>query len=589
MFQVVGDDDTVLEKDKEDVIFKPPNEPDVHEPHEFIPSPQFHRPNNEHFVVGTSFNAGKPFKNPEYYQPKSEINTTKKPQRPVYSPPPVNAPDYYKPETPNLVDSNRPYIPHKGIVEDGFYKPTSKPVTEGFYKPTSKPVTEGYYKPPKPVTEEDYGWFDTKSKPQVETSEDYGWFDQKPKPQTNVELSVDYDGIQTEPKPGQYVIFKKPQLNSEINENQMKKTQIPHFHEPSTTESVKVTEELTEKEDEVEKQQEIASNYPRPHWEKNGKPSFMSNTRVPPPPQMSSNLIPPLNVPPRYRKPIAPPTLPPVRKNYNEASFQTKVKPNLPNILPQFRPNAKIGQRPYRPMPPPNRRKENFPYRIQNEPDTLMHREFEVEDDLMPKFITNRVRLPEYDQMMIQKRMGGPPPPPAPRRVSRTPVTTLQMLQQTHGVKKQQIPSTREDQADPSPPLVPPAYKPYQDKNVYVVYPVKTPFNGNIKIEDPDKIDYSYNQTFDQVPLLKPSKKRDKPKPDFPYGFVTPEEIIKNQRNQVREPPKEYRTPSEVKPNIQDYMPSGVKVPMEKQEKIDMNLHMQSNNQWNQVRSRNMT
>lgn len=627
-FQVVGED-VDLTKDPEASVqhFRPPpTEPDVHEPHEFIPSPQFHRPESNHFVIGTSFNTkpqtkpGSPYKNQDYYQPpppppvNNEVLPTKpKPQRPIYTPPASGAPDYFNfnpgqkpgPESPNFVDSNRPYFPQKPVSEEQYYKPTSKPVYH-----SSKPAPS--------ADDEDYGFFDVR--PGSLSS----------KPQTNVELSVDYDldGIQTEPKPGQYVIFPKPQLNSEINENQVKKSPnapIPHYHEnpatepPRTTEAPTTTVHLPVKQPlNEDKQQENAPNYPRPHWEKNGKPSFLVNSqgvRNPLlPPQMSSNLIPPGNIPPRFRKPVSPSSLPPPRKTYNE-NFQTKPKPNLPNILPQFRPNAKIGgpQRPYRPMPP-NRRHENFPYRIQNEPDALMHRDFEVEEEIIPKFITNRVRVPEYDELMIQKRLGLAAPPPAPRRVQRTPVTTLQMLQQNHAIKKHQVPSTREDQADPSAPLVPPAYKPFKEvkKDVYVVYPVKTPFNSNIKIEDPDKIDYSFNQTSDQVPLLKPSKKKEKPKPDFPYGFVTPED--KGQRKEVKEPQKEIRPSqeyeqvpgkgpqsevrpnlqdyqpngarvptSDVRPNIQDYMPSGVKMPNEKQERIDMNLHMQSNNQWNQV------
>jgi len=549
--QVVGDE-SLLEKvpEKQAVPFIPPQSTDIHEPHEFIPSTQFHRPGSNQYVVGSSFNAKpqSPFKNQEYYQtpprPDHQILSTKpKPLKP-----PQN--EYYfgesKPEKQNFIEHSRPILPQKPAQEEVYYKPNPKPV---------------YQKPPE--------------------SEDYGFFDPKPpKPQNNVELTVDYDfdGIQTEPKPGQYVIFPKPHLSSEISENQQKKTPIPHFHEPPTsTETIEPSSTTTQKQEEI---QENASNYPRPHWEKTGKPTYLLNNRNPVPPQMSSNLIPPGTMPPRYRKPVSP-NLPPIRNNYNkDPNFPTKPKTSLPNILPQFRPNAKIGsvQRPYR--QPPNRRKENFPYRIHNEPDPLMHRDFEVDHEIVPKFITNRGRPPtEYDEMMIQKRMGLPPPPPSPRRVQRTPVTTLQMLQQ-NGAKKQPTPSTREDQGDPLSPNKPPSFPPLKDdkKQVFVVYPMKTPFNSNIKIEDPDKIDYTFNQTHDQVPLLKPSKRKEKPKPDFPYGFVTPDEKFKGDYTPAKTPTED------VKPNIQDYMPSPVKVLNGDNDRIDMNLHMQSNNQWNQVR-----
>lgn len=547
----------------------------------------------------------------------------------------------------------------------------------------------------------------------------------EPKPEFT--LDYDVDEIQTEPKPGQYVIFSKPQLNPEMNENQLKKkpevnlpnkpaTTIPHYHEsgnqynqdnqkpilyhpkpPSYVPEGKPTVEKTEqkrpppnfnleKPEErpsfqltppkgtqteepfegnfvIPKQEkpENAANYPRPHWEKNSKPGFLLNkneisgNRQPPmPPQMAPTLIPPSNViPQRFRKPI-PPNLPPIRKNFNEGNVNAKPKPNLPNILPQFRPNAKIGSGPYqRPFhrppgyhggnrrngpPGPNRYHEkengNFPYHIQHpaEKDQLMHRDFEVEpgvEEIVPKFITTRGKVPNeiMDPYVMQKRYGMVPQmipskpktvisPPRTihdakvlRRLQRTPVTTLQMLQQKPGTRTHKTPIRREDNADPSVPLVPPVYKPYHDgenQNLYVVYPTKTQnkysaYNTpkrqpNIKIENPEKFTYNYTKTEDQYPLLPPTKRpayyNEKPKNEFPYGFVKPDEKLKL----VRKYPEEKESSptnnikmddKEVKPNLQDYMPFATKKPIlsseDRDEKIDMNLHMQSNNQWNKV------
>lgn len=539
----------------------------------------------------------------------------------------------------------------------------------------------------------------------------------KPSPELKPELTLDYDvdEIQTEPKPGQYVIFSKPQLNPEMNENQLKKKpeinlsnktpmSIAHFHEdgnrfppenqkqvlyhqkpnvPETKPPLSKTEpkrpqnfELPEERPPLPLQQqkgtqteepfdgnfvipnkekpENTANYPRPHWEKNGKPGFLLNKNEIPgnrqpslPPQMAPTLMPPSNaVPQRFRKPL-PPNLPPIRKNFNEGTVNTKPKPNLPNILPQFRPNAKIGSGPYqRPFHRPpgymngNRRngphryyeKENgnFPYHIQHPSDKeLMHRDFEIEpgtQEIVPKFLTTRGKSPNelMDPYRHQKRHGMLPvvkPPVSPpktikdqkvlRRLQRTPVTTLQMLHQKPGTKTHKTPIRREDNIDPSAPLIPPVYKPYQDgpnsnENLYVVYPTKThnkypAYNPsknqpNIKIENSETFTYNYTKPKDQYPLLNPTKRpvyyNEKPKNEFPYGFIKPDEKLKlnrkypedsnsNPQNNLKNSEKE------IKPNLQDYMPFATKKPMtsieDKDEKIDMNLHMQSNNQWNKV------
>lgn len=535
---------------------------------------------------------------------------------------------------------------------------------------------------------------------------------------SSISIDYDFDGIQTEPKPGQYVIFSKPQLNPEMNEGQLKKKPevvtspkvptVTHYHEtknkigseghkPSlynskpgqfytsvpeikTTSSEKpdqkrpnyplapelIDERLslqlvppkgiqTEKPfegnfvtPEYEKA-ENAANYPRPHWEKNGKPGFLlnslansknemnANRPLPVPPQMAPTLIPPSSaIPPRFRKPL-PPHMPSIRKNFNEGSINIKPKPNLPNILPQFRPNAKIGTGPYqRPFHRPqggyinpNRRsgpnryheKEgNFPYHIHHpaEKEAILHRDFEVEADIYPKFITNRGKIPSelLDPHVMHKRYGDGPanvqtrrPPPGMnnpallRRLQRTPVTTLQMLQQTPGMRTHKNPVLREDSEDPSVPMVPPVYQPYKDtpsteKSVHLVYPSNTHKSRYPIINENEQFDtfnYEFTKPIVQYPLLNPNRRtnQDKAKPDFPYGFVKPDDklklIRKNPEGNGMTAKKNVKVSDEreIKPNLQDYMPTVTKKPTpsaeEKDEKIDMNLHMQSNNQWNKV------
>ena len=523
------------------------------------------------------------------------------------------------------------------------------------------------------------------------------------------DVDYDFEGIQTEPKPGQYVIFSKPQLNPELKENQLKKkpelnnikeivSNVPHYQDKGTrfpqepqkhvifnpkegqfyqngpvlkapvfsnkqelgrpiygTLPDKPDDELPlelvpPKDTQTEKtfegnfvaseaeNKESTINYPRPHWEKNGKPSFLLNTSPnkndlnrlpppppPPPPQIAPTLIPPSSPPQRYRRPI-PPMMAPIRKNFNEASTNIKPKPNLPNILPQFRPNTKIGSGPYHRPPPgfiPNRRngvnryhdKEhgNFPYHIQYpDKEGPPHRDYEMGgQEIVPKFITNRGKLPSelWTNHGVQKRFGQTPqnfhgkfefshnPPQGPkvlRRLQRTPVTTLQMLKHTPGVKTQKTQVTREEDDNnyydhSSSSFLPPFYNTYNEQkkdeeNIYIVYPAKPPqkiIPDNSKIfivEDSKKNQekfFNFTKVEEQKPLLNPMKKGN-------------DEISQpSDREKTKESEVKVKTVSNDK--AEEEMETESEILVDKShkvnERIDMNLHLQSNNQWNELRS----
>lgn len=528
-----------------------------------------------------------------------------------------------------------------------------------------------------------------------------------PKPPGDIrppDLDYDFEGIQTEPKPGQYVIFSKPQLNPELNENQLKKkseinnskqtvSNFPHFQDvgnrfsqetqehvifnpkegqfyhqtdsvpkpplPEKPEQSRPVYENSEEELPLElvpprntqtekpfdrnfaapeiENTESSLGYPRPHWEKNGKPSFLMNKndmiRLPSmSPQMVPTLVPPSNLPPqRFRRPTPHPShMSPIRKNFNEASTNVKPKPNLPNILPQFRPNTKLGSGPYhRPHIGSNRRngmnryhdKEhgNFPYHIQYpDKESMLHRDFEMTPEIVPKFITNRGKVPSelWTNHGMQKRFGQtltsvrikpdeqPQDPKILRRFQRTPVTTLQMLKQMPGVKTQKVPFTREDHSDPSASLVPPIYRTFpeqakNEENLYIVYPSKAPQklypdNGKVFIVSDSKSQklYNFSKIEEQKPLLNPNKRgnniNDKSKNDFPYGFIKPDERIQLVSKQSKESES---TTNSVKANnaaeedVQEHKAILEPESKTKDESIDMNLHLQSNNQWNEVKS----
>lgn len=401
--------------------------------------------------------------------------------------------------------------------------------------------------------------------------------------------------------------------------------------------------------------QDVPTGYPRPHWEKNGKPSFLMNKNDlrPPfiPPQMAPTLVPPSNIPPqRFRRPMQP-HMPPMRKNFNEGgSANVKVKQNLPNILPQFRPNTKVGSGPYH-RPPPgyhlnrrngmNRYREkeqgSFPYHIQHpDKEIIIHREHEMPPEIVPKFITNRGKLPSelWNGQGMQKRFGQSflsekdnsevrlQPPESEKvlkRLERTPVTTLQMLKQNQGLKTQKTQISREDDADPSEPLIPPIYRTYPDKpeteeNLYIVYPSKAPQklysdNSDNKVFIVSGTKSQHNQynftkaTHQQYPLLHPYRKgnpfSNKPTNDFPYGFVKPTEEAQHWQSQresevdrkdiedeEEEEEEEEEDVEEGEEEVEEETQHVLREPPSnhKDEKIDMNLHLQSNNQWNEVR-----
>lgn len=531
------------------------------------------------------------------------------------------------------------------------------------------------------------------------------------KPQTNIRpTDVDYEleGIQTEAQPGQYVIFSKPQISPELNQNKLKKKpeisqkeKISHFQDngnrfPQETQDhvifnpkegqfyqgTTVQKPLApEKQDngrplvygklpeskpaegelplqlvppsdtQTEKPfdrnylkpefstKESAASYPRPHWEKNGKPSFLFNQGpnkndlnrpAAMPPQMVGTLVPPNGAPPqRFRRPGQPQLGPNQnRKNFNEASTNVKPKPNLPNILPQFRPTMKVGSGPYyRPSVygNPNRRngmnryqnKEhgNFPYHIQY-PDKDSTVRYEATPEIVPKFITNRGKLPSevWNNNGMQKRFGQGPtnmqsmlerpsyPPQGIKvlkRLERTPVTTLQMLKQIPGVQTQRVQITREDGTDPSPSLVPPIYRTYVDEpkteeNLYIVYPAKAPQklqpeNSNVFIVSDSKSQkkfYNFTNLEEQQPILNSNKRInqviDNPKNEFPYGFVKPYEKIQS-TNESEGAEEEVEAEEDVERDDEYKEHKGQSKPNRKEESIDMNLHLQSNNQWNEV------
>lgn len=263
-------------------------------------------------------------------------------------------------------------------------------------------------------------------------------------------------------------------------------------------------------------------NYPRPHWETHSKPIFYNG--------QPQNALPKHDV-------VLPPHYPGLNRVKPDASIAGH---DLPNILPQFRPNAKVGQgdyhahlsppieRPREPLdtlqPPPLPRPQHL--RInRNDEDS------EIDEEI--KLFNEKTSTPFP---IVHHRTG----PQANVRV-----TTLQMMQQ--------IPPRRTI-LRPEYPNAPKNTTPEKDRPVFLVYPSSNfpkkhqPSEGgvvigirgsqrplppsNLEKDDLDTFPLDDNKNFpipgrDRVdtPILK-TKSTPKPviKHDFPYTIIRPDE-----------------------------------------------------------------
>lgn len=232
--------------------------------------------------------------------------------------------------------------------------------------------------------------------------------------------------------------------------------------------------------------------YPRPQWENVPKPPVYH-----PPPKRDGTIPPP-------------------------------QRPNLPNILPQFRPNARVDTPPMVPQSH-SATIERVQIPIDHlRPPPLPKPQFlkvDRNDDNIDEEILN---IPEKETRILQRT--GPQP---------AKVTTLQMIQ--HGT-----PTKLRDDNKENP--------------VHIIYAANTPPKPSEKLID-DSVILDVNDRSD-VPILKTKTTIVKPtKTDFPYQIVKPDE---NQNGSSLEykaySPTKLDTikpnyDQELVPNLQDYVP----------------------------------
>lgn len=232
--------------------------------------------------------------------------------------------------------------------------------------------------------------------------------------------------------------------------------------------------------------------YPRPQWENVPKP--------------------PIYYPPPKRDGAIPPP----------------QRPNLPNILPQFRPNAKVDTPP---IVPPSHSATIERVQIPMDhlrPPPLPKPQFLKVDRNDDNIDEEILSIPEKETRILQRT--GPQP---------AKVTTLQMIQ--HGAPTK----IRDDN---------------KENPVHIIYAANTPSKPTEKIID-DSVILDVNDRSD-VPILKTKTSIVKPiKTDFPYQIVKPDE---NQNGSSLEykaysPTKLDTTKpnnnQELVPNLQDYVP----------------------------------
>jgi len=230
---------------------------------------------------------------------------------------------------------------------------------------------------------------------------------------------------------------------------------------------------------------------------------------------------------PQWENVPKPPTYYPPPKR--DGAIPPPQRPNLPNILPQFRPNARVDTPPTVPQSH-SATIERVQIPIDHlRPPPLPKPQFlkvDRNDDSIDEEILN---IPEKETRILQKT--GPQP---------AKVTTLQMIQ--HGTSTK----SRDDNNKENP--------------VHIIYAANTPSKQPEKIID-DSVILDVNDRSD-IPILKTKTTNIKPpKMDFPYQIVKPNE---NQNGSSLEykaysPTKLDTTKpnidQELVPNLQDYVP----------------------------------
>lgn len=252
-----------------------------------------------------------------------------------------------------------------------------------------------------------------------------------------------------------------------------------------------------------------------------------STTSIPlvPPPRPIQKQQPPYPRPQWENAPKPPTYYPPPKR---DGAIPPPQRPNLPNILPQFRPNARVDTPPTVPQSH-SATIERVQIPIDHlRPPPLPKPQFlkvDRNDDSIDEEIPN---IPEKETRILQR------PGPQPAKV-----TTLQMIQ--HGT-----PTKLRDDNKENP--------------VHIIYAANTPPKPSEKIID-DSVMLDVNDRSD-VPILKTKTSNIKPtKMDFPYQIVKPDE---NQNGSSLEytaySPTKLDTikpniDQELVPNLQDYVP----------------------------------
>lgn len=332
-----------------------------------------------------------------------------------------------------------------------------------------------------------------------------------------------------------------------------------------------------------EMHQNVPDGYPRPHWDSHVKHPYLFTSG----PKKDSMNPTPNFIPPKRPKP------------------QNPQRPDLPNILPQFRPNAKVGPGEYHGPPHPNHPPYINPPKVREPFDTLQPpplprpqflRHHGNEEQFPEKKIDKKEQLPVH-LPLVHKRMTGPQ--------SGSRVTPLGFMQGNLPPRNAML---RNDFKE---------VEKNKDEPVFVVYPSNggnkpsSPSEGVVVVgtrgsqrplppdnlgiqEDLDPFPLDDNSNFPipnrdrtDTPILK-IKSTTKPhhKPEFPYSLVKPggveppQKIISGgmidlKKEYTAYSPtvsssteeillKEHDSEINIIPYLQDYMPYATKKPFSK-------------------------
>ncbi|XP_075215268.1 uncharacterized protein LOC142321160 [Lycorma delicatula] len=315
-------------------------------------------------------------------------------------------------------------------------------------------------------------------------------------------------------------------------------------------------------------------NYPRPYWEIHSKPHILFNQ------QHNSNMK--QEIPPHY---------PPINRIKPEPNIQ---RPDLPNILPQFRPNAKVGSNEFpmnigsserlrEPMdtlqPPPLPQPQLLRANRNDDSGDEEEKTFESNEATQLPLVRHRTGSQASNRVTTLQMMQQSPPR---RNLVRTDYhdhrqeRPVFLVYPTNGGTKQHLPPSESGVVigtrGPHQPLPPSNLDSPKTDNEDDIDPFPLDDNKQFSLPTRDRVD---------TPILK-TKTSAKPvlKNDFPYEILKPQENILPQErimagtlvtkeynafsptvSSSTEEIKDHDSEINLIPYLQDYMPFATKKP----------------------------